>query len=188
MLDAANGRAEIIAATARVVIREGPEGLTMRGIAAEAGCTIGRLNHWFGSKDELIAAVLDDAVATAVGRTRRTGAEPEPTLLDTLTEFLPLDAQRDGEFRVWVVFWALAIGRPELQARSAMRVRELRRQLTTLLGQRGVADAAAHADLVMATIDGIAANHLADPEHWTSERQVRVLVQALGAVVQGAVG
>ena len=51
-------RREIAAATWRAIDELGVDGTTMRAIAERAGCTIGRLNHYFDSREDMLVAAL----------------------------------------------------------------------------------------------------------------------------------
>jgi AcrR family transcriptional regulator len=57
-------RAEIIAATIRVLARDGIAETTTRKIAAEAGVNQATLRYYFGSKDDLLFAVLQEMMRT----------------------------------------------------------------------------------------------------------------------------
>jgi AcrR family transcriptional regulator len=63
---ARDARAEILAAAVRVLAREGIAEATTRKIATEAGVNQAMLGYYFGSKDELLFAVLQEMM-------RRTG-------------------------------------------------------------------------------------------------------------------
>ena len=73
-------RSELIEVALRLVARDGPESLTMRSLAAEAGCAVGLPYKVFTDRTELIAAVIaaefarlraafDEIVAAAGTRT-----------------------------------------------------------------------------------------------------------------------
>ena len=49
----------ILAATARVLVKDGYEGASTNRIAAAAGCSIGSLYQYFPSKEALVAALID---------------------------------------------------------------------------------------------------------------------------------
>src|SRR5690348_4082100 len=53
-------RGEILAAAVRVLAREGIAETTTRKIAAEAGVNQAMLGYYFGGKDELLLAVLQE--------------------------------------------------------------------------------------------------------------------------------
>jgi AcrR family transcriptional regulator len=65
-------RAGILAAAGRVIARDGSEALTIAGVAAEAGLSVGGLRYHFASKRELLVGLVehsfegfDQALATA---------------------------------------------------------------------------------------------------------------------------
>lgn len=178
-------RAEVVDAAFRLLAREGVESLSMRRVAKEAGCTIGLLNHWFASKDHLMDAALGRAASTAIERCTAILQNPDGTLEKLVSEFLPLDGTRTDELRVWLAFWALSIGRPELKDLHRKRAHGIRQQLK---GEaRKMADTAPSltlfVDVLMALLDGITVNALVDPEYWTPARQLRSLRWAIRGLV-----
>jgi AcrR family transcriptional regulator len=56
--DTVDRRAQMIEAAATVLARQGYEGTSMKEIAAEAGVSSGLLHYYFGTKDELLAAIV----------------------------------------------------------------------------------------------------------------------------------
>ncbi|UDY25350.1 TetR/AcrR family transcriptional regulator [Nocardioides sp. Kera G14] len=56
-------RDALVAAAGRVIARDGVGAATTRKIAAEAGLPLGMVHYWFGGKDDLLAAVVEKAVA-----------------------------------------------------------------------------------------------------------------------------
>ena len=54
IVDHAERRREVLDATWRVIGREGLEAATVRRIAAEAGCSIGVLAHYFQDKEDIL--------------------------------------------------------------------------------------------------------------------------------------
>jgi AcrR family transcriptional regulator len=74
-------RASLIAAAADLFSQRGPANVSVREVARVANVNHGLVHHYFGSKDGLLGAVLDDLgarVASAV-----THGDPEETLRDT---------------------------------------------------------------------------------------------------------
>ena len=63
---AGDRRAPIIAATMRLIAREGVAALSTRKIAREAAVNLAALHDLFGSKDDLLLAVLDAATSTMI--------------------------------------------------------------------------------------------------------------------------
>lgn len=182
-------RAEVVAAAFRLLDRQGIEGFSMRAVAAEAGCTIGLINRWFESKDDLVTAAMEVAASSVVERCFATLRDPTGTIEKAISEFLPLDEARTSEKRVWVAFSALALGRPEIRERHVSRYRELRRQLKREARAHGASaeESTRITDVLIALIDGIILNAVLDPDHWKPSRQLRSLrwaIRAIGSEVE----
>lgn len=100
----------------------GIEEVSLRDVAAEAGVSMGMVQHYFATKDEM----LFFACQLLVERTRRRTSEtiavsPAPrtarlALRTAMLDLLPLDDGRRREARVWLAFQARAGVRPELPA------------------------------------------------------------------------
>ncbi|TDQ54342.1 TetR family transcriptional regulator [Actinorugispora endophytica] len=86
---------------------EGFAGVSFSRVAAEAGVSVGLIQHYFAGKDVLLRFAYEDAVSRMServrARVREGGAARLPAgevLLDSLAELLPLDEERDVEYRV----------------------------------------------------------------------------------------
>jgi AcrR family transcriptional regulator len=106
----AQRRAALIAATIECLKRYGHDGLSIRTISAQAGVSVGLINHHFPNKDELVAAAfrhfnreLVDGLKAAAAR-----AESPVARLRAFLEasFSPPNLDTDV-LAVWVVFWGL---------------------------------------------------------------------------------
>ncbi len=103
-------RAALIAATIECLKRYGHDGLSIRTISAQAGVSVGLINHHFPNKDELVAAAfshfnreLVDGLKAAAAR----AASPAARLRAFLeASFSPPNLDADV-LAVWVVFWGL---------------------------------------------------------------------------------
>jgi AcrR family transcriptional regulator len=60
----------IMRAAARILVREGYEALTTNRVAYEAGASVGSLYQYFSSKQELVAALLDDHIERTMRQVR----------------------------------------------------------------------------------------------------------------------
>lgn len=65
----------IVDTALEIVDRDGPDGLTMRALAAKLGVAVTAIYWHVGDKDALLAAIAD-RVATEVGTVRVSGADP----------------------------------------------------------------------------------------------------------------
>lgn len=66
------GRAALLRATISVVAEGGLRALTYREVATRAGVSHGLVRHHFGSRDQLIAAALEFAIAESLRETSMT--------------------------------------------------------------------------------------------------------------------
>lgn len=106
-MDHEQRRAELGEAAIRVILREGLAGVTVRGVAAEAGWSTGSLRHYFSNQHELQAYVVQattDALRRRVlprlQRSRPGGSVVE-RVAELVEEMLPFDAERREEYALW---------------------------------------------------------------------------------------
>src|SRR5215469_13381400 len=83
---AAQRRKQIIAATMRLIARDGVAALSTRTIAREAAVNLGTLHHLFGSKDGLLLAVLDAATSALIAALILVDGYPGAGLRTALSE------------------------------------------------------------------------------------------------------
>lgn len=172
--DKSERRDQVVQAAFRVLARGGLEALSMRAVAAEAGCTTGLVTHWFASRADLLLAAVESAAQAEETRIRAAFEGGLP-LVDALTALLPVDAGRQDEVRVWMSFWAAALGQDDLAAAHRRRYRAW----SGMLGHRLPQGSGFSPEMVIAVVDGISVNAILDPEVWTAGRQVEALGLAL---------
>jgi len=158
----------------RLMARGGIEAVTMRHVAADAGMSLGQLQHYFATKDELLVfayEMVTDRVAARVSLRDAplTDEEPGPrdTVHDALVEMLPLDEQRTLEAHVWFAFVARASVAPDMAAQLRKTHADLADLIVDQLrrGQhRGIVDVrldpVREARTLLAVIDGLIAHVL----------------------------
>lgn len=96
-----------------MILREGLAGVTVRGVAAEAGWSTGSLRHYFSNQHELQAYVVRATTDTLRRRVLprvqrpRTQRSLVERIASIVEEMLPLDAERREEYALWlaVVEW-----------------------------------------------------------------------------------
>lgn len=194
-------RRHIAAALLRVTEREGMEAVSVRTVAAEAGCSVGAVQRYFRTKDEMLHFALLGVVEAARHRLDgiRLGGPDGMTFADALRaailQSLPLDPARLGEARVWAAFYARAAVRPDF----AEVIAELHKEALGNLDQalryaRGTGeldlkqDPEALARLILAIIDGLMWAILLDPAAAASNGdavpQLAALDAALGLITR----
>jgi len=122
VVDHRERRMLIVDALLRVAAERGLEAVSLRHVAAEAGVTSGMVQHYFRTKDEMMAfamvAVRERHAARIEEAMRRLGPAPSPRDLvrTMLAEVLPLDEPRRADGRVVLAFLAYAAVRPAAAA------------------------------------------------------------------------
>jgi AcrR family transcriptional regulator len=181
-------RARIVAAAGRVIARDGVAAATTRTIAGEAGVNLATLHSLFGSKDALLAAVLEQVTDLTIAALARPMLVPRgrPTALaETATLIWALAAREP---------W-LPLARCELllylrrRAGHQQEARAQQRRYLRALAERcrrpratteGRAACGTLAELLASTVDGLALYGVfAD----TTRTRTRLRNQALRAVL-----
>lgn len=128
-------RRELIEASWEVIAAEGLEGLTMRKVAEAAGCTTGRITHYFADREALILAALrtsNDATSTRVLEALKSDLTGEDKLRQAAEQTLPLDPERLLEWKVWIAFWSAAMTDPALGQENDARHKVWQKALVPL--------------------------------------------------------
>lgn len=160
-------RQELIEASWAVIAAEGLEGVTMRKIATAAGCTTGRLTHYFEDREALILAALKASNQITSERVRAVLASDqtaEAKLLGMAEQTLPLDDERRNEVKVWLAFWSAAATNDTLAQENDARMAEWHAALVPLIRELSpTANAAHEADLLIGLINGLGIQAAVNP-------------------------
>src|SRR3977135_1967542 len=110
-------RDEILAATWRVIARDGIARATIRAIAREADCSRGILAHYFDDKADILGSALMLSHRRVIDRidTQTAGRAGLDALRGTMLARRPIDEQRDLEAQIEISFWGRALGTPVLR-------------------------------------------------------------------------
>jgi TetR/AcrR family transcriptional repressor of bet genes len=113
-------RHQIAEAVCRLVGRRGMDGVTLRHVAAEAGVSMGRVQHYFTTKDEMllfafhaISDRVEQRIGVAAGRVGE-GSSTRDLVRVLLVEMLPLSEPARAEAPVLLAFLAKAVVEPAL--------------------------------------------------------------------------
>ncbi|MGW9827499.1 AcrR family transcriptional regulator [Brevibacterium pityocampae] len=195
-------RDELARAAMRIILREGLDGVTVRGVAAEAEVSTGSLRHYFANQRELqeyviaaTAAHLREVVTPRIDQ-RRPGLSPLEAVAEAVEQLLPLDAQRQEEYALWaaVAAWERRAAPPD-GSRTWADQRSLHRQCIAALRGRPLAPspeaaAAPHADpavevwaaLLHTFTDGLASQLINTPGEVSPDAARHLLRSLLSAV------
>lgn len=197
VVDHQQRRREIAEATWRTALKRGLDDLTIRKVAAEAQVSTGVLAHYFADKEALILHALQTAVDRIIAQfiERAGNLPPWEALRAALLEGLPLDAARRDEWRTWLNFWALALDSPALTAEQNRWYGRWQGFLATQIRrcqEDGVVprdlDPDEEATAAIAFIDGLSLQAAFDPQHFTAERQNRLLDRYLARLSSHTTG
>jgi AcrR family transcriptional regulator len=131
-------RQTIAAAVCRLASQRGLDGVSLRHVAAEAGVSMGLVQHYFTTKDEMLLFAYHVMSGRVEQRTMAAAsALPQPPtarslLRVLLTAMVPHDAASRFEAPLWVAFLARAI----LEERLAAPLREGGRALLDFVAEQ----------------------------------------------------
>ena len=132
-------REELIAATLACLKKFGHEGVSVRRISAEAGVSMGLINHHFHGIDALLATAYESLAERLLSRSRdpalAIGGEPRKSLHAYFAAAFEPEALDPALFRIWLVFWSLVPHAPKLHAVRERTYAETRATLETLLAR-----------------------------------------------------
>lgn len=194
VVDHEDRRRHIAEALWQVTVAHGLEGVSLRHVAAEAHMSMGLVQHYFTSKDEMLLFSLDalhEQVTERVARHIASASQPlgpRALVRAVLVELLPLDEQRRTEAQVGLAFMAQAAVHPPVAAALRANFDQLQQFVAdqiALARQGGdtchVPEPEAAAAELLALLDGLSAHVLAGCR--TPDTAVEVFDQRLDAVL-----
>lgn len=148
-----------------LIAEEGLSAVSLRSVAGRAGVSMGMVQHYFSTKDDMLGFALD-----ALGQAVQTRLKDKLAALGPAAELsevvevvcrglLPLDDQCDLEARVTLAFAAGAAVAPRFAALIASRSSALHEFLADTLGKAaggGIDEGRWRASVLLAALDGLA--------------------------------
>ena len=184
-------RRALLDAAARVFARQGIDAASLDDVAAAAGFTKGAVYSNFGSKEGLVAALVDDRTSAylevgldAVSDPSMSVAERAQALGDRLT--VAADEQRDWHL-LFLELWQRAVRAGATEGPFLERRRELHAAVTAAFDEHARAVGVTPvlppdqlATLLMALANGLAIERHADPGSVPDDLFGRVLALVMG--------
>jgi len=192
-------RRQVAEAVERLIAEDGLDGVTVARTAAAAGISVGLVQHYFSSKDDMLlhtfTAVrnrIEQRVLVDAQSADDAGARIEQILLAALADMLPFDDVRRRECRVVLAFTGRAVDNPSL----ADALRASNAHLRALLAQAihngkecgevpGATAEHAEAARVFAHLDGLILYSYVDPETMPLELAKSALADHLHRLFPG---
>jgi AcrR family transcriptional regulator len=156
--DSPDTHTRILRAAFRGLLEHGYVGLSTRGIAAEAGVNHALIHYYFGTKDNLVLAALDDSNNRLLERQQRMydSAAGFAEKWARAREFYQEDLA-SGFVRVQMELWGASISNPVLRQEFRARIMAWRRII-----EGGVRDALQQYDLALPFSTGALACWITD--------------------------
>lgn len=177
---------EVLAATLRVLAREGARGVTHRAVAAEAGTSLRATTYYFESREVLLREALRYYAETAGSRIARLAKPIEPSedmtraAAGLLADIVLSDLLEDREGLISEYELVLHVGRqPDLEESYAAWQGRLESVLLAYATLAGSPCPSVDAQLVLATLRGIEIAALAAPSETPSRERLMVLFERL---------
>jgi TetR/AcrR family transcriptional repressor of bet genes len=193
-------RRALIEAAIRVVAREGHPGATVGALAKEAGLAAGIVSFYFGGKDKLLTASLDDLIRDydSVLHRHLKAAGPKPqarlaAMIDAAFDPAALDPTRVA---AWFAFWADEMSRAPRRDSATRKERKytrmaitecrrLARQAASKGGRRIAINPAVAGTGLSSLLDGFWWGLMIDPKNFDPEQARAACHTYLAAIYPG---
>lgn len=149
-----------------IIAKVGPDGLTHRAVAAEAGLPLAATTYWFANKEDMVRAALEHAAERDIAYWERLRDASREWTIDTLAGELTTAVEdacttrREGAI-VDCALWLEAVRRPELRdvaQRWLVAYAEIMKAI--LVNVEAPTPDDADADLLGSVIDGLIGHQL----------------------------
>ena len=176
-------RRHMATTAAELIGTRGLEALTFRNVAEAAGSSTTVLTHYFTGKRDLMQFTFE-VVAERSGARFDEALRGGGGLRECLEAILPLDPERQTEWRLLTCFWGMAVSDPDMAHAEAQHVRSAQRRIESLLRHHHpeIPDVELAARRLVTLVHGLGAQSALDPDHWSPAEQRRVLAHELGSV------
>lgn len=185
----AESRRRILDAAERLIAVHGIEKVRLRDIAREAGVSIGKIQHYFDSRDEVIEAMLSAASMRRVSEWATFAADIDDpaTKMTSLLEHAITDRER---CTVWLATVSVASRNQQYLPDITRIYSAWRAKLTEVIDSgerdgmfRPTAPTDEVADGIICAIDGLMAAVAIDLADYTYERNTRMLRHIAGLLL-----
>jgi len=190
-LDHDERRTELAEAVWRVIRREGVRGASVRGVAREAGLSMGSVRYFFGTQDELLRFAMRAVIARAEVRIQAGLADRDKLVAQgdagaaaaqLLEQILPLDDERVADAQVWLAFTVQGTvdeGMAKIRREADEGVRQLCEKCVTDLAELGLVatdrDRGVEIERLWSLLDGLTLHILLDLAPPSASRAGQIL-------------
>lgn len=185
VVDSFERQARISEVASAIIEQEGLQGLTIRAIAREVGCSTSYITDFFPDKRAILLRVLQDASHRATIRIDRALARDPHDLLGCVEAYLPLTDDVRRDWCVYFAFWNIA-AHDELFAREQRRSQDFARgHFAKLLGRLGTPQDQAlnFAARLLSFVIGLSTQAVFDRANCSPQHQRELARDAVGTLL-----
>lgn len=131
-------RVQVADAVQELITEQGLDRVTVARTAAAAGVSVGHVQHYFPSKDEMLLFTHERVVQKILDRVSELGERAtrqrlpiRDVVVEGLAEWLPADPRRRSAHRVGLAFLGRTVDNPRLAQAHAETGRHIRSMLAT---------------------------------------------------------
>lgn len=180
----------LMQATLRIIGRHGLDGVTHRAVAAEAKVSLGAVTHHFGTRDALVEAALQFALAREVGRLRALALSLQDKAfeveawIDALVDFYVRELRKEAETHIACYEAFLAAARQEHYRPVVAEWFDTWRQSAELaLKAAKSPNPRRHAELFVSALIGLLFRQLATPRAGFHREAKAELLELVGGLI-----
>lgn len=190
----ADRRGTVITATLRLISERGTSGIRLKDVARSAGISVGTIQYYFDSREDLILSAYQQHSQNVIALVRasfREGTDPWTSLAQTFHDFFHV-ADFSNRTRLWIEFVAAATRDDELRG-LLDEVFLAWKQVIRRIVEAGIADrsfvpqldAEIAIDALLAQLDGFEIAH-ATGAAGTNVERIESVLQQTARVLLGA--
>lgn len=190
IVDREERRDTVVSLTARVIARDGINGVSFKGIADEAGSSTAIVSHYFANMRELLHHTYRTLLSRSQLRQREVVERDGSTVLDLAEVLLPLGEESISAWRISIEFFSEAMTDQAIKVEWEKNLLIATAQFQTLFERmkaRGEFPASVDgneaAQEMLALIRGIGTEVAVCTSRWDSEAQRRAVRRMLAAFV-----
>ncbi|MEU7730814.1 TetR/AcrR family transcriptional regulator [Streptomyces sp. NPDC040724] len=190
-------RRQIADAVSQLISEQGLDAVTVARTAAAAGMSVGLVQHYFRTKDEMLLHAFREVSARIRARVEQRisdGVEQKRpiarVMAEVMTEYIPLDEARRAEYRVTRAFAGRALDAPALAEVDTESARRLREDITRAVHNgKECGEVDEHLDprsaavRLAAVMEGLALQVYREPEGVAGESVTRFVAPLLDAEI-----
>lgn len=172
-----------------MIAETGMDSVTVRAVARRAGYSSTILSHYFRDKQHLLISAFASVLGEAPMRVRGI-MDNGGSLLDCLSELLPITESNLRDWQAWFGFWGKVTHDPALAEERLIGIEETRKTLQMILEyaiERGELpekiNIAFYANNLQVYLNGLAAMVVTKPEDWPKKAQ-RIALKGQIALMQ----